>query len=69
MKNVRLFNHYQNGRDSKVNVYFTDGTEWHRTVSSHDVERLAHEGLPYLKVLFEKYKAPQPWAVHYGRKR
>lgn len=68
MKKVRLFNHYQNGNQSKVNVYFTDGTEWHRTVLGTDVERLAHEGEAYLEVLMVKYAEVQPWAKRYGRR-
>ncbi len=44
MKKVRLFNHYNNGANSKVNVYFVDGTEWHRTVDASDVQKLAKEG-------------------------
>ena len=60
MKKVRLFNHYNNGADSKVNVYFEDGTEWHRTVDASDVMKLAKEGEKYLPHLFEKYREPQP---------
>lgn len=68
MKKVRLFNHYQNGNQSKVNVYFADGTEWHRAVLGTDVERLSHEGESYLGVLMEKYAEVQPWANRYGRR-
>ena len=60
MKKIRLYNHYNNGNNSKVNVYFEDGTEWHRTVTAYDVMRLAHEGETYLEVLLKKYKNPQP---------
>lgn len=60
MKKIRLYNHYNNGNNSKVNVYFEDGTEWHRTVTAYEVTRLAHLGEAYLKVLLEKYKYPQP---------
>ena len=59
MKKVRLFNHYNNGANSKVNVYFVDGTEWHRTVDASDVQKLAKEGEKYLPQLMEKYKEPQ----------
>ena len=44
MEKVRLFNYYNNGSDSKVNVYFANGKEWHRTIDSSDVQKLAHEG-------------------------
>lgn len=60
MKKVRLFNYYNNAHESKVNVYFADGTEWHRTITSQDVQKLAHEGESYLPTLMEKYKQPQP---------
>lgn len=60
MKEVRLFNYYNNGDDSKVNVYFADGAEWHRTITSTDVQKLAHEGKSYLPTLCEKYRQPQP---------
>ncbi len=60
MKKVRLFNYYNNGDNSKVNVYFEDGTEWHRTIESYDVQQLAHQGETYLEILFKKYKTPQP---------
>lgn len=52
-------NFHNNGDNSKVNVYFEDGTEWHRTVTAYEVTRLAHEGLAFLEVLFEKYTIPQ----------
>ena len=55
MEKVRLFNYYNNGSDSKVNVYFANGKEWHRTIDSSDVQKLAHEGEWYLKTLFGKY--------------
>lgn len=55
MEKVRLFNYYNNGSDSKVNVYFANGKEWHRTIDSSDVQKLAHEGEGYLKTLFGKY--------------
>ena len=60
MKKIRLFNYYNNGADSKIHVYFEDGTEWHRTVDAYDVMKLAKEGDKYLPKLFEKYKEPQP---------
>ena len=60
MKKVRLMNFHNNGDNSKVNVYFEDGTEWHRTVTAYEVTRLAHEGEAYLEVLLKKYKNPQP---------
>lgn len=60
MKKVRLFNFYNNGSNSKVNVYFQDGTEWHRTVEAYEVQQLAHQGEVYLSTLFKKYKVPQP---------
>ena len=59
MKKVRLFNHYNNGANSKVNVYFEDGTEWHRTVDASDIQKLAKEGEKYLPQLMKKYKEPQ----------
>lgn len=59
MKKIRLFNYYNNGAESKINVYFADGTEWHRTVDAIDVMKLAKEGDKYLPHLFEKYKEPQ----------
>lgn len=68
MKKVGLFNHYQNGNQSKVNVYFADGTEWHRTVLGTDVERLSHEGESYLGILMEKYAEVQSLANRYGRR-
>jgi len=68
MKKVRLFNHYNNGNDSRVNVYFEDGTEWHRTVTAYDVTRLAREGVPYLLALMEKYKKPQGVRFVNGRR-
>lgn len=60
MKKVRLFNYHNNGNNSKVNVYFEDGTEWHRTVESYDVQQLAHQGETYLEILLKKYKDHQP---------
>ena len=56
MEKVRLFNYYNNGSDSKVNVYFANGKERHRTIDSSDVQKLAHDGgKGYLKTLFGKY--------------
>ena len=43
MEKVRLFNYYNNGSDSKVNVYFANGNERHKTIDSSDVQKLAHE--------------------------
>ena len=71
MKKVRLFNYHNNGNDSKVNVYFADGTEWHRTITSQEVQKLAHEGESYLPILLDKYNEPQPKTERlkmYGRK-
>jgi hypothetical protein len=59
-KTIRKFNYYNNGTESKVNVYFTDGTEWHRTIQAREVVELAHCGEEYLKDLFAKYREPQP---------
>ena len=55
MEKVRLFNYYNNDNDNKKKNYFTNGKEWHRTIDSSDVQKLAHEGEGYLKTLFEKY--------------
>lgn len=60
MKKVRKFNYYNNGSNSKLNVYFEAGTEWHRTIEAYEVQQLAHQGEVYLPTLFEKYKASQP---------
>lgn len=71
MKKIRLFNYHNNGNESKVNVYFADGTEWHRTVMACEVRKLAREGENYLPVLMEKYKQPQPKPEYqklYGKK-
>ena len=59
-KQIRKYNYYNNGAESKVNVYFDDGTEWHRTIQEREVTTLAHEGEQYLEVLFDKYYKPQP---------
>lgn len=32
MEKIRLFNYHNNGSDSKVNVYFPNGKEWHRAI-------------------------------------
>ena len=55
MEKVRLFNYYNNGSDSKVNVYFANGKERHKTIDSSDVQKLAHDRKWYLKTLFVKY--------------
>ena len=65
MKKIRTYNHYNNGSQSRLNVYFEDGTEIHRQIESCEVTKLAHEGEKYLRVLLEKYKEPQPWAKKY----
>ena len=55
MEKVRLFNYYNNGSDSKVNVYFANGKERHKTIDSYDVQKLAYDWKGYLKTLFVKY--------------
>ena len=54
MEKVRLFNYYNNGSDSKVNVYFANGKERNKTIDSSDVQKLAHDRKWYLKTLFGK---------------
>lgn len=72
-KTIRKFNYYNNGCDSKVNVYFTDDTEWHRTIQANEVVNLAHSGEDYLKELFVKYREPQkvsePQRMYIGMRR
>lgn len=60
MKEIRVYNFYNNGSNSKVHVYFKDGTQWHRTVEAYEVQQLAKIGETYLETLMQKYKDPQP---------
>lgn len=60
MKTIRTFNAYNNGDQSKVNIYFADGTEFHRTISARDAMRIGREGESVLAEIMEKYSEPQP---------
>jgi len=59
-KEIRTYNTYNNGNDSKINVHFTDGTQWTRTIAAYDATMAMREGLPYVRHLMQKYAAPQP---------
>lgn len=64
MKEIRIYNFYNNGSNSKVNVYFKDGSQWHRTVEAYEVQQLSKKGETYLETLMQKYKEPQPKQVY-----
>lgn len=59
-KEIKTYNTYNNGNNSKINVHFTDGTQWTRTIAAYDATMAMREGLPYVRYLMQKYAAPQP---------
>lgn len=60
MKTIRCFNSYHNGNDSRLNIHFTDGTQFSRRISAYDAVRIAKEGRACLEEMMSKYAAPQP---------
>lgn len=60
MKEIRTFNSYNNGNDSRMNIHFTDGTMMRRRISAQDAIRIAKEGRDCLAEMIEKYAETQP---------
>lgn len=59
MKAIKSYNSYNNGDSSRMNIHFTDGTQFARTISAKDAIRIAKEGVDCLEEMIQKYAAPQ----------
>lgn len=60
MKTIRKMNAYTNGNDSRVNVYFEDGSRFCHRVTAEESVLAKKEGAPYIEKLMEKYKNEKP---------
>lgn len=69
MKTITRFNSYNNGPDSRMNVHFSDGTQFSRHISAQDAIRIAKEGKDCLAELMQKYATPDPKPQRYHKSR
>lgn len=58
MKTITRFNSYNNGSNSRMNVHFSDGTQFSRRISAYDAVRIAKEGKDCLDEMMQKYAKP-----------
>ena len=57
---IKHFDVYNNGNQSKLNVHFSDGKQFTRTITAQEAIKLSKtRDRAYLKELMEKYKEPQ----------
>lgn len=54
MKKVRTYNCYNNGGDSRLNVYFAEGSEYHGTIRAYDAIELGRSRGATLPALLAK---------------
>lgn len=60
MKTIIRFNSYNNGSDSRMNIHFSDGSQFSRRISAYDAIRIAKEGKECLDEMMQKYATPDP---------
>lgn len=60
MKTIIRYNSYNNGSDSRMNIHFSDGSQFSRRISAYDAIRIAKEGKECLDEMMQKYATPDP---------
>ena len=60
MKTIVRYNSYNNGPDSRMNIHFSDGSQFSRRISAYDAIRIAKEGRACLYEMIKKYATPDP---------
>lgn len=60
MKTIIRYNSYNNGPNSRMNIHFSDGSQFSRRISAYDAIRIAKEGMECLDEMMEKYAMPDP---------
>lgn len=60
MKTIIRFNSYNNGANSRMNIHFSDGSQFSRYISAFDAIRIAKEGIDCLDEMMQKYAMPDP---------
>ena len=58
MKTITRFNSYNNGNNSRMNIHFSDGSQFSRHISASDAIRIAKEGRACLVEMMQKYAKP-----------
>lgn len=60
MKTIIRYNSYNNGPQSRMNIHFSDGSQFSRRISAYDAVRIAKEGEACLDEMMQKYATPDP---------
>lgn len=61
MKTISTFSAHNNGAQSKLNVHFSDGSQFTRTIEAREAIELSKtKSREYLAELMKKYSEPQP---------
>lgn len=60
MKTIIRYNSYNDGPNSRMNIHFSDGSQFSRRISAYDAIRIAKEGMECLDEMMEKYATPDP---------